>query len=167
MMDKTTICTLSFAVSFAAVFQYSIPLAVFAGMAAFLIAWKALNLAEYYRALKWHSRRKEDIYVYAEKPGKGINKEIKARAEWHEKMLAKVNRLGEDPDRDGRQRDSMAVKVIPVYFQDYMAPREAWEEYLERARKTEHEGHYKRNVKLNGTTGESREWYINQVLSER
>lgn len=166
-MDKTTICTVSFAVSFACVFRYSIPLAVLAGTLVFFLSWAVVALIEYYRALRWHSLQKEDIYVYADKPGNGINKKIKAQVAWHEKMLAKVNRLGEHPDHEGRERLSMSVKVIPVYFQDYMAPRETWEEYLERAKRTELEGHYKRNVKLNGTTSESREWYVNHVLPNR
>ena len=166
-MDRTTVCVVSFAVSFASVFQYSIPLAVLAGVIAFLITWQVFNLIEYYKALRWHSHRKEDIYIYAKQTYPGVNKWIKRRVEWHEKMLDRVNRLGDHPEKEGKARPSMRVQVIPIYFQDYMAPRETEEEYLIRAKKEECYGHKKRNIKLNGNTNESREWYIDQVLSGR
>lgn len=102
----------------------------------------------YNRLLARYARIVFNIYESSLFPG---DDQVYERAQEHRFLLAESgNRL--------------EVKVVEIYFRDYMAPNETWDEFLQRARNIQDEDHAKRVEWLNRL---DRDFFKAEVLQQR
>ena len=130
---------------------------MFLSMLACFIAELIARRIEHIIQLKFHAECTDNIYVYSEKIHNGVNKWISEKAAWHEMMLK------ESKNKLGDAGTAYQVKVIPIYFQDYLNPEETPEEYFERCRQLVTEDKKKRHIKLN----DDRDWYVHWILEKK
>lgn len=102
----------------------------------------------YNRLLERYARIVFNIYERSLYPE---DDQVYERAQEHRFLLAESgNRL--------------EVKVVEIYFRDYMAPNETWDEFLQRARNIQDEDHAKRVEWLNRL---DRDFFKAEVLHQR
>jgi len=98
--------------------------------------------------LRQLAQQKDNIYIYSEWAG---DTSVYKRAEEMRRLLKESgNQLG--------------VEVHEIYYQDYCAPTETWDEFLVRRYEYIKEDTAKRHQYLNNL---ERRWYVQKVLAQK
>lgn len=97
--------------------------------------------------LRQLAQQKDNIYIQSEWPGDtGVYK----RAQEMRRLLKESG-------------NKLNVEVVEIYFQDYVAPTETWDEFLVRRFEVIKEDKARRHQYLNSL---QRQWYVQQVLAQ-
>lgn len=102
----------------------------------------------YNRQLERYARQVFNIYERSLHPH---DDEVYERAQEHRTLLTTSGNL-------------LEVKVVEIYYRDYMAPNETWDEFLQRAHNIQTEDHAKRVEWLNKL---DRDFFKAEVLQQR